>query len=478
MNSQINRRALLKSGLCALGLSVLPPQAAQAETGHDGQPVLAGMTALPVDQANPSIQFNINRCEKCGECRKFCASATGVYNPRLPDTDFNCVYCGQCTLICPSGARTEKYDYPQVSLLLNSKDRIKIASIAPSISVSIGEMFGLMPGRDIEGKIVSGLKKIGFDYVLNTCFGADVTVMEEAAELADRIKQGTSGPLFTSCCPSWVRYAELFYPEFKKNISTVKSPFLSQGALVKSWFARKMKIDPEKIDHVAIAPCTAKKYEIRLPYGDSAGVFAKTQKTMRDVDFSLTTRELGQLFKVCGIPRLLTESNAEYDSIMGTASGAGKIFGNSGGVAEAAVRTVYQLLNKKDPPKDLLLWEEIREFKPVRSAVVDLGSVKLKVAVAQGLPAVRQVLEDLKKDPDKYDFVEMMACSGGCIGGGGQPKASSGYDSMYNRRRKGLFKRDAQDEIRCSHHNPEVEALYNDFLAKDESARLLLTHIR
>lgn len=470
---EINRRELLKSGLSGLGLAMT----GECVLGEDTSVLRAQMRwPIAVDAKNPAIQLQMNACNRCGGCRMVCQEEMGIQQTDQEEGK-NCIYCGQCTLYCPTGARTEKMYYSYVAGLLDKKDRIKIASIAPSLRTTVGEMYQRNPGTNVQRSLVHSLRKAGFDHVLDLCFSADVTVMEEAKELVDHIARKSQGPLFTSCCPSWTRYADLFYPEMTKYISRVKSPMMIQGALVKSWFAREKKIDPSKIDHVVFMPCTAKKYEMFNKGYDSAFKFSRQKDEFWDIDCALTTRETSYLLAERGISDLEDGPDGGFDSIMGQSSGAGRIFGGTGGVMEAALRTAYWLLNKKDPPKELLDWEENRSVENFRSAQVDLGKIKINAAVVHGIPAIKKVLDEIRKNENAYDFVEVMVCPGGCVGGGGQPLYNENYemDFLYNARRKALFASDRGSKIACSAQNPEVIELYHKFIngKEKEIANLL-----
>jgi len=363
---------------------------------------------------------------------------------------------------------TEQFHYQEVSKAIAAPDKIVIASLAPSVRVALGEMYGLAPGTNVEGKIVGALKKLGVDYVLDVTFSADLTVMEEASELLMRLEKNSSEsplPMFTSCCPAWVRFIRLFYPALLPNLSTVKSPILMQGALVKTYFAQKMGLDPAKIFKVALTPSTAKKAEILLPGMNAAGIFNGNPK-MRDVDVSLTSRELANLLNE-GEVNFLQTQDAPFDSLMGTGSGAAMIFGGTGGVMEATLRTAYKLLNDKNPPADFFNLAPLRVFDSVRHASVNLGKRTLNVAVVHGTRHARPLLESIQNGAQKFDFVEGMACSGGCIGGGGQPvNRNVDATTLRQLRRNALFQRDANEEIRLSIDNPQIRAIYDDFLGK------------
>jgi len=422
--------------------------------------------SIDVRSTNPSLQRNTRRCRSCGDCVNYCMNMTGVYGRPVPVGEEACVYCGQCTLFCRNSALSEKYHYPQVQNALNHKDKIVIASTSPAIRVALGEMFRMTTGTNVEGKIVQGLRNIGVNYVLDTTFAADLTVMEEASELVERLTESNAPlPMFTSCCPAWVRFAKLFYPKLLPNLSTTKSPVMMQGAMVKTYFAKQRGIDPAKIYHVALTPCTAKKAEILFGGMNASGVYHKND-VMRDVDVALTCRELGYLFGAARInlPQL---SDAAYDPVMETGSGAGMIFGNTGGVTEAALRTAYWLINKEQPPQEFFELKPVRGLGGVRQATIDMKTRKLNVAIVHGIGVSRTLLDAVQNGTTNFDFVEVMACPGGCIGGGGQPKNPSLNDSpLRAARSNALYDRDAKNTLRLSHENPEIKAIYADFLGE------------
>ncbi|MDO4587058.1 MAG: [FeFe] hydrogenase, group A [Planctomycetia bacterium] len=490
---RLSRRQLLKSGLLSLTFPIGASLFANSQTreekgdgfrhqfkkkGERGNSGFGRSAPLNVSANNPSIQLNKNRCERCGDCRYYCRNLATVEGYYSEVDDSLCIHCGQCTLFCPGNALTERYDYSRVAEKLSDSDQIVIASIAPAVRISIGEMFGALPGTDMQGKLIQGLRQIGFDYVLDTSFSADLTVMEEATELISRLNQESVLPLMTSCCPAWTKFAELFYPEFLPNLSTAKSPFMMQGAIIKTWFAQQNQIDPAKIINIAIAPCTAKKEEILRPGMNAAGLYHE-QPSIRDIDLAITTREIGQLFKSSNI-KLMQLKNGTFDPLLGTASGAGMIFGNTGGVLEATVRTAYWLLNKEEPPESFLKWEEVRGLNPVRQATVDLKERQIKVAVVHGMNYARLFLELIKRDHLKYDFIEVMACYGGCMGGGGQPRTiAKSIDALLKKRMDALYRRDEKETIRYSFKNPEVISLYDQFLGEpcaELSQKLLHCH--
>jgi ferredoxin hydrogenase len=329
-------------------------------------------------------------------------------------------------------------------------------------------MFELEPGANLESKLAAALRLIGFDFVFDATFGADLTIEEESRELWARLNEPNAGPLFTSCCPSWVKFVETFYPEFIPNLSTTRSPLLSQGAAIKTRFAEEKGLDPATITHVAFVPCVGKKFEATLPNANAAGRYWK-KETIRDLDFALTTRELASwLFQTQVDPATLDDE--PFDSTLGNGSGAGKIFGATGGVAEAALRNLWKVVEGTDPPAELLKFEPLRGTKALKTATVEIGSKTVRVAVASGLAAVRPLLETLKTTGAiEFDLVEVLACPGGCVGGGGQPKIGGMRrpdDAWRQKRADGLFEGDAKVALRTSGDNPEVQAFYRDFVGE------------
>lgn len=431
---------------------------------------------MPLSRNNPAVQHIADNCIECGRCRLFCNEVISVFGEPIPDDEEPCIHCGQCTIFCQADALAERYDVPHAVKALNNPEKIVIASLSPAVRVSLGELFGIKPGTNVEGKIAAALKKAGFDYVLDTTFGADMTVMEEAAELVKRLNEKNKPlPMFTSCCPAWVRFAELFYPKLLPHISTTKSPIAIQGAMVKTYFAEKHKIDAGKIVHIALTPCTAKKAEILLP-NQSAAATVYNKPELRDTDIVLTARELGAMLMAKKID-LKSLDDAPFDALMGTGSGAGIIFGSTGGVSEAVLRTAYKFLNDKDPPEDFYNLKPVRGLRSVRYAEVDLGIQKLRLAQLHGIGDTRSFLETAAKGKSDFTFVEVMACQGGCIGGGGQPKPVNLDPLDLKQLRLGaLYRRDAECKARLSYENPDVKAVYADFLGKPlgEKAEKLL----
>lgn len=425
---------------------------------------LSTSVRVPIEADNPSIVRNESLCIKCGQCSNVCTSPVGVLGTyALEQTGDRaiCIHCGQCANVCPVGSITEVYEYPEVKAAVQDKDKIVIVSTSPSVRVALGEEFGLPKGAFVQGKMVALLRALGVDYVLDTNFAADLTIVEEASELLARIKGETDKPLpqFTSCCPAWVKFAETYYPELLPHVSTAKSPIGMQGPTIKTYFAQKMGIDPRKIVNVALTPCTAKKFEIRREKMNAAGQKLGIAE-LRDMDNVITTRELALWAKEAGIDFTSLE-DSDFDKFMGEASGAGVIFGNTGGVMEAALRTAYAYLTGEKPPKEMLRLEPVRGYDGLREASVDIAGRVINVAVVHGTENVRKLIAG---GIEKYHFIEVMTCPGGCIGGGGQPKDFA-YDADAARKARieGLYERDAEMELHLSHENKEIQQLYKEF---------------
>lgn len=425
---------------------------------------LSTSVRVPIEADNPSIVRNESLCVKCGQCRNVCTSPIGVLGTyALEQTGDRaiCIHCGQCANVCPVGSITEVYEYQKVKAAVEDKDKIVIVSTSPSVRVALGEEFGLPKGAFVQGKMVALLRALGVDYVLDTNFAADLTIVEEASELLARITGATDKPLpqFTSCCPAWVKFAETYYPELLPHISTAKSPIGMQGPTIKTYFAQKMGIDPRKIVNVALTPCTAKKFEIRREEMNAAGQKLDIPE-LRDMDNVITTRELALWAKEAGIDFVSLE-DSDFDKLMGEASGAGVIFGNTGGVMEAALRTAYAYFTGEQPPKEMLKLEPVRGYDGLREASVELAGRVINVAVVHGTENVRKLIA---AGIEKYHFIEVMTCPGGCIGGGGQPKDFA-YDADAARKARieGLYERDAEMELHLSHENKEIQQLYQEF---------------
>lgn len=424
---------------------------------------------VPIEADNPAIRRIENLCIKCGQCRDICRdyiSVLGYYDLSKTNDTAVCIHCGQCANVCPVSSITETPEMDAVIAAAKDPDKVLIVSTSPSVRVSLGEAFGMQRGSFVEGKMIALLRKLGADYVLDTNFAADMTIVEEASELVERLTTHNKPlPQFTSCCPAWVKFAEIYYPELLPNISSAKSPIGMQGPTIKTYFAKKMGIDPKKIVNVALTPCTAKKFEIRRGEMNASARYLDLPG-LRDMDHVITTRELADWAKKAGIDFSSLE-DSKFDKLMGEASGAGVIFGNTGGVMEAAVRTAYEFVTHEPAPKELYTLEPVRGMQEIREAAVEIGTLRLQLAVIYGTSNVRRFLSMAKESGKHYDFIEVMTCPGGCIGGGGQPKADvEERRTMVDSRIESLYKRDAQMKLRKSHENPELKQLYEEFYRK------------
>lgn len=424
---------------------------------------------VPIELDNPSIMRDEALCIKCGQCKNICSDYIGVHDTyRLEDTNNTavCINCGQCANVCPVSSITEKYEYPQVREAILDPEKVVIFNTSPSVRIALGEEFDLADGSFVQGKMVALLRKLGGAYVLDTNFSADLTIMEEASELIERVtKQTAPLPQFTSCCPSWVKYAETYYPELLDHISSSKSPIGMQGPTVKTYFAKKMNLDPSKIVNVAVTPCTAKKFEIRREEMNAASQYLGIEG-LRDMDYVITTRELAKWAKEEGIDFNSLEDSS-FDSLLGEASGAGVIFGNTGGVMEAALRTAHQYITGKPAPAAFYDLKPVRGLDAVKQAEVTIGDLTLKAVVIYGTQNAKNFIETWKRQGGEYHFIEVMTCPGGCIGGGGQPKGTLiKADALRQSRIDGLYQQDASMQLRNSHDNEEIKKLYEEFYGK------------
>ena len=424
---------------------------------------------VPIEEDNPSIMRIEEKCIKCGICKNICKDyieVLGNYDLANTSDKAICIHCGQCANVCPVESITEKKEYAKVREAVSNPDKIVVFSTSPSVRVALGEEFGLEDGSFVQGKMVSLLRKLGANYVLDTNFSADLTIMEEASELIERVTTGNKPlPQFTSCCPAWVEFAELYYPEVLPHLSTAKSPIGMQGATIKTYFCKKMNIDPERIINVAVTPCTAKKFEIRREEMNASGRYHGIDN-IRDMDHVITTRELAEWAKEEKIDFNQLEDSS-YDNFMGEASGAGVIFGNTGGVMEAALRTAYEFIMNEKAPQNLYELKPVRGMQEMKEATLTIGEYTLNLAVIYGTGNVRKLLEQLKSNSKQYHFIEVMTCPGGCIGGGGQPKDKQYKgDELRQKRVDGLYGRDQQMQKRASHENEEIKKLYEDFYEK------------
>lgn len=436
----------------------------------------------PIDDFNPSLVRNPNRCIKCGRCIDVCKNVQGIsvldtmgrghdadvvpaYHDELHQTE--CTFCGQCSTVCPVGAISEKDHTSKVWHAIHDESKHVIVQSAPAVRVSLGEELNMSPGSIVTGKLVAALKLLGFNRVFDTNFTADLTVIEEGNELIGRIKNGGTLPLITSCCPGWINFAEKKYPEILKHISTCKSPQQMFGALAKSYYAKRENIDPKNIYVVSIMPCTAKKYEAERDEMKINGVDP-------DVDAVLTTRELAKMIKQMGID-FATLKEEKFDKPDEITSGAAAIFGASGGVMEAALRTVWEVLNEK--PLDVIDFENVRGFEYFKEATVDIQGQPVKVAVVHTLSHAKKIAEDIINQRSPYTFIEVMACPGGCIGGGGQPYGTT--RTISKERSYAIYQVDRLSKIRKAHDNPAVSSLYSQYLGEpcgSLSHELLHTH--
>lgn len=444
------------------------------------------MSKHKIDDLSPSIVRDFNKCILCRRCVAACKKVQGVgaidcINRGFEScistvgdhslNDVNCTNCGQCIEACPTGALHEKETINDVWIKLKDPDSYVVVQTAPAVRVALGEEFGMPIGTNVTGKMVTALKRLGFNKVFDTNTGADITIMEEAYELIERLKTNDNLPMITSCSPGWIKYIEMNYPELLPHLSTCKSPHQMFGALIKTYFAKKENIDPKKIYVVSVMPCIAKKYERQRPEMKNDGLF--------DVDNVITTRELSRMIKQANI-EFTTLEDSSFDNPMGEATGAAAIFGTTGGVMEAALRTAQDALTGKC--MDKIDFEEVRGEKEIKKATVNIDGNDLKVVAASGLKNARKILEEIKSGNSDYQFVEIMACPGGCVMGGGQPIKSSKIRREIDVRKlraDGLYSIDEKSQIRKSHENPVVRKLYEEYLEKPGSYRahkLLHTH--
>ena len=396
------------------------------------------MARVKVDKENNSLQRIEEKCINCGACLNTCQK----YNHLQKD---DCINCGQCILTCPVGALVPKYNYKEVMANIHDEEKIVVISISPAVRVAIGDDFGYAPGEFLEGKLVGVLKTLGFDYVFDTTFGADLTIMEEASELVKRLETKQNLPMFTSCCPSWVLYMEKYHPNYLNHLSTCQSPIGMQGSMIKNYVAQSKNLNAKDIVTVALAPCVSKKSEIK-------------KDGKQNTDYVLTTSELVLMIREAGLD-FESIKEQKFDSLMG--SGAGLIFGTSGGVMEAALRTTYYLINKKTAPEDFFNLTIIRGNKMQKEATIDLGPHKIKVAVLFGNYNVEKMFASLKE----YQFVEVMTCPNGCVGGSGQPILPVQKQNNYiEERSKSLYEGDSHLKWRSSYENLEIQKLYKEYL--------------
>jgi len=439
-------------------------------------------------EVSPSIIRDMNKCIMCRRCETMCnefqtvgaLSAIERGFPAVVSTAFNqhldhspCTFCGQCVAVCPVGALTEVDHTPKIIRAIADEKKTVVVQVAPAVRVALGEEFGMKPGSIVTGKLTAALKALGFDYVFDTDWSADLTIMEEGTELIGRLTRYLKGdkevklPLLTSCCPAWVNFFEFQFPELKDIPSTAKSPQQMFGAVAKTYFADKIGIKREDMIVVSVMPCLAKKYECAREEFKVDG--------NPDVDYSISTRELAHLIKQANIDFSSLPERA-FDSPLGESTGAGVIFGTTGGVIEAACRTAYEVMTGKTLPK--IDFEELRGLDGVRSATIDVDGIKLNIGIAHGLSNARKLLEQVKRGESTFHAIEVMACPGGCIDGGGQP-LHHGDSEIIKARWRAIYEADKSMPIRKSHENPSIQTIYKEFLGEPGSPKahhLLHTH--
>ncbi len=443
---------------------------------EDGERFAGARTEFAMDKTSPSIVRDNNKCILCRRCVGACANVqkvdvigpvhrgfkTAIESPwNMHLAQMACINCGQCIVSCPVGALTEKDNTQEVWDALADPTKHVVVQPAPAVRAALGEEFGLPMGTSVTGKMAAALRRLGFDRVFDTDFAADLTIMEEGTELIERITKGGVLPMITSCSPGWIKYCEHYYPEFIPNLSTCKSPHEMAGAMIKSYYAEKTGVNCRNIVVVSVMPCTAKKFEAKRPELSHNG--------MADVDVVITTRELARMIKEAGID-FANLPDEDFDRLMGQSSGAGVIFGATGGVMEAALRTAYELITGEEL-KDVN-FTAVRGVEGIKEATVKIGEMDVNVAVCSSTGKASELLESVKRGEKQYHFIEVMGCPGGCVNGGGQPIVSSqirNWVDVRAERAKALYDEDSGKPIRKSHENPEIKQIYDEYLGKPNS---------
>ena len=443
---------------------------------EDGERFAGSMNKYDVDDLSMSIVRDNNKCVLCRRCVAACnkTQAVGVIGPvnrgfntaiespwGMPLAGMACINCGQCIAACPTGALHEKDSTKEVWDLLADPKKHVVVQPAPAVRAALGEEFGMPMGTRVTGKMAAALRRLGFDRVFDTDWAADLTIMEEANELVDRLRNGGVLPMITSCSPGWIKFCEHYYSDFIPNLSTCKSPHEMEGAMIKSYYAERAGIDPKNIAVVSVMPCTAKKFEAKRPELSNAG--------LQDVDVVITTRELARMIKDAGID-FVNLPDEDFDPLMGESTGAGVIFGATGGVMEAALRTAYELVTGKE--LEQVDFNTVRGVEGVKEASIQVGDITVNVAVAHGTANAAKLLDSIRRGEKQYHFIEIMGCPGGCVTGGGQPIVSAPKRMECDPREiraAALYREDAGKPLRKSHQNPEIQALYDEFLGRPNS---------
>jgi NADH-quinone oxidoreductase subunit G len=456
-----------KNGDCEL-------QKISADLGVRDIPYKGEISTYAKDTSSESIVRDLDKCILCRRCETMCnevqtvgaLSAIGrgfqtVVAPafKMPMEESTCTFCGQCVAVCPTGALTEVNNIPKVWRALNKKEKFVIVQTAPAVRAALGEEFGMAPGTNVTGKMVTALRNLGFNMVFDTDFAADLTIMEEAKEFINRLENGGRLPILTSCCPGWVKFFEHQFGDLMDIPSTCKSPQQMFGAVAKSYLCEKMNIDPKDMIVVSVMPCLAKKYEASRPEFEHNGV--------RDVDIVISTRELGKMLKEAGVD-FVTLPDGEFDQPLGESTGASVIFGASGGVLEAAVRTAYEWITNRT--LENVEFEEVRGIAGIKEATIDVGGTAVRVAIANGLGNARILLNRIRHGEASYHIIEIMACPGGCIGGGGQPYIH-GDSSILKKRMEVIYGEDRSKTIRKSHENPQIKKIYAEYFGEPNSEK-------